>query len=403
MTFGPTPQERAMQAREVILRVLSGELTWLQGADILGWSPRTMRRWRSRWLKWGVDGLRDRRRRPSPRRAAGKEVTPVLRLYRGRYRGFNVRHFHAVLCREHGFRYSYSFLRQLLQTAGLVKKKRPRGRHRLRREPRAQFGELLHLDGSPHVWLALRPQERCCLISVVDDATKRLLYAHLVEQESSQAVFEALAAVFATQGLPMALYTDRASWAAFTPKAGEPVDKTRRTQVGRALHRLGVEHILAYSPQARGRSERINRTLQGRLVNELRVARIRTLEAANRYLQERFLPAHNQEFVRPPVDPIPAFAPVSPFDLAQILCFQEQRVVGKDNTVVWEARRLQIPRQPGRATCAGLEVLVRRHLNGSYSVWRGTRPLATFDPRGRLLTPKTQTAPALQSPVGAVA
>lgn len=403
MKLGPTPQERAMQAKEVILRAMSGELTWLQAADLMGWTPRTMRRWRKRWLRWGVDGLSDQRRRPSPRRVGGRAVSKVLRLYRGRYRGFNVRHFHAVLRREHGFGHSYTFLRQLLQGAGLVKKQRPRGRHRLRRDPRPQFGEMLHLDGSPHGWLALRPEERCCLIAVVDDATKRLLYAQLVEHESSQAVFEALDAVFREHGLPMALYTDRASWAAYTPKRGEPVDRSQLTQVGRALKRLGIEHILGYSPQARGRSERINRTLQGRLVNELRVARIRNLRAANRYLQERFLAAHNLEFARPPLDPAPAFVSADPFDLEQILCFEEERVIGKDNIVMWDGLRLQIPRQPGRATCSGLAVTVRRHLNGSHTVWRGARLLTTFDRRGSCQTPQNATAHASEMKAGAIA
>jgi transposase len=375
----------------------------LQAADLMGWSPRSMRRWRVRWMQHGIDGLRDRRCRRSPQRAPASVVQRVLRLYRGRYRGFNMRHYYAVLRREHHFAYSYSFLRQLLGGAGLVKKKRPRGRHRLRREPRASFGELLHIDGSPHGWLALRPEERCCLIAVVDDATKRLLYGRLVEHESSQAVFEALDAVFRTHGLPMSVYTDRASWAAVTPKAGEPVDKSRRTQIGRALHRLGVEHILAYSPQARGRSERLNRTVQGRLINELRVARIRTLEAANRYLDEHFVPDYNLEFAGSPADPQPVFVSAQPYDLRQILCFEEPRVVARDNTVSWEALRLQIPRQRGRLTCAGLQVLVRRHLDGSYSVWHGTRPLAHFDPRGRLQIPETQTAPLPSEGLGAVA
>ena len=169
---------------------------------------------------------------------------------------------------------SYSFVKQTLQAARLVKKHRTRGRHRRRREPRACFGELLHIDGSPHAWLALRPEERSVLIAVVDDATKRVLYAQLWPGETAVAIMTALGEVIRTYGLPMALYTDRAHWAFNTPQAKGPVDKTQLTQLGRALERLGIEHIPAYSPQARGRSERLNRTFQDRLVNELRVAKV---------------------------------------------------------------------------------------------------------------------------------
>jgi hypothetical protein len=209
-----------------------------------------------------------------------------------------------------------------------VAKQRPRGRHRRRREPRPCLGELLHLDGSRHRWLALGPEQWVTLIAVVDDATKRLLYAQLHEGgESVEAIMTALRAVLEHEGVPMALYTDRAHWAVHTPVAGGGPDRRRLTHVGRALARRGIEHILGYSPAARGRSERVNRTLQDRLVNELRVAGIATIPAANRYRRERFLPV----------------------------------------------------------TCAGLRVLARRHLDGRYSLWYGTRCLRRYDGRGRAL------------------
>ena len=389
MILKPTPQERAMKARDVIVRALGGDLSWMQAADLMAVSPRTMRRWRKRLEAWGMDGLVDRRFRPSPRKVPGRVVGWILRTYKHRYRGFNVRHFHAVLRREHAFEYSYSFVRQVLQHGGLVKTMRPRGRHRLRREPRALFGELLHIDGSRHRWLALRREEFMSLIAVVDDATKQLLYARLVEAEGTEPILEALRAVLRRWGLPQALYSDRASWAAHTPVKNEPVDKTRLTQVGRALKRLGIEHILAYSPQARGRSERVNRTLQDRLVNELRVHGIRSLDAANRYLADRFLPSYNLEFGRAPADPASAFVSLGGADLDQILCLEEERVVQKDNTVGCEGVRLQVPKQRGRTTCAGLLLTVRRHLDQTYSVWRGTQRLASYDSRGRLQTPDT--------------
>ena len=397
--YSPAAWERAMKVRDVIVQASGGQMTWIQAADVLGMSPRTLRRWRYRFQTQGTAMLIDRRRRsPSARAIPEAEVRRWLELYRRRYAGYNVRHFWSTCRREHGLEWSYTLIRQLLQDAGLVRKHRPRGRHFRRREARACFGELLHLDGSRHVWLALRPQEYQHLIVVVDDATRRVLYAQLAEGESSQAVMAALAAVLRAYGLPQALYTDRASWAAVTRKAGERPEPKRLTQVGRALKRLGIEHILAYSPQARGRSERINRTLQGRLVNELRVQGIRTLERANGYLQASFLPAYNHEFSRPPADPATVFVPLGDTELDPILCHEEERVVGKDNTVQLDGVRLQIDKQPGRATCAGLTVTLRRHLDGTHTVLWGKRRLGHYDARGRRLE---DVAPLLTSSTAA--
>jgi transposase len=384
MGYPDAAWERAMKVQDVILRALSGEIHWFRAAEILGISPRTLRRLRRRYEIGGYDGLIDKRhRRPSERRVALAEVERVLRLYRERYAGFNVRHFHEIVRREHGVTISYSFVKQALQGAGLVKKFRARGRHRRRREPRACFGELLHLDGSVHPWLALVPEERSCLIAIPDDATNQVLHAALYSSESTAAVMTALAAVFRTHGLPIALYTDRAKWAFFTPKAKGPVDKTQLTQVGRALQRLGVEHIPAYSPQARGRSERLHRTFQDRLVNELRVGGIRSLEAANAYLRETFLPQYNATFARLPRDPASAFVPLGPVNLDAILCHEDERVVAPDNTVTLGRQTLQIAPQPGRRSCAGLHVTVRRHLDGRYSVTRGSQTLGLFRADGQ--------------------
>ncbi len=387
MAYPDAAWERAMTIQEVMLKALSGELHWFRAAEILGWSPRTLRRWRERYEAHGYAGLIDKRLlRPSIHRVPPGQVEQVLRLYRERYGEFNVRHFHEIARREHGVTLSYSFVKQALQIAGLVKKHRARGRHRRRREPRACFGELLHLDGSPHEWLALVPQWQGTLITVVDDATTALLYAQLWAQETTHAVMSALAHVLRTEGLPMALYTDRAHWAFHTPKAGGPVDKTRLTQVGRALQRLGIEHIPAYSPQARGRSERMNRTLQGRLVNELRVAGAATLETANAYLQAMYLPRHNATFRRPPRDPANAFVPLGRVDLDPILCHEAERVIAPDNTVTVAGHVLQIDRQPGRRTCAGLRVLVRQHLDGTFTITRPPDvPLGHFGADGQPL------------------
>jgi len=391
MVYAAAAVERAMKMQEVILRALSGALTWLQAADILGLDPRTVRRWRARFEANGALGLYDRRRQPSRRQAPALEVKRILELYRDRYRGFNVRHFHHVARRDHAITLSYSFVKLALQEAGLVPKRRARGRHRRRREPRACFGELLSIDGSTHPWLALAPDLRPTLITVLDDATKRLLYAQFWLAESTEAIMTALETVFRTFGLPMAIYTDRASWAFFTPKAGGKVDRDRLTQVGRALAQLGIDHIPSYSPQARGRVERLNRTLQDRLVNELRVAGISTLAAANAYLTEQFIPDYNATFTRAPRDPASAFVTLGAVDLQQILCEEDERTVSPDNVVAYDGVPLQLAKQPGRATCAGLRVVVRHHLSGNYSVWRGPHCLGRYDAAGVSLTPSRRS------------
>ena len=384
MARAPTPQERMMKVQEVLMRAVNHELTWIQAAEILGCTPRSLRRWRLRYEKFGMHGLVDGRTRGhrSPRWIDRTAVEPLLRLYQEQYAGYNVRHFCSIARRQHGLRWSYSFVRQVLQHAGLVKKRRPRGRHLTRRPPRDCFGELLHIDGSHHAWLTLRPGERQCLIAVVDDATRRVLYAQLHEAETTEAILAAFHAVFTQYGLPQAVYTDRAGWAVHTRKPAAADEQRTVTQVGRALERLGVEHILAYSPQARGRSERVHRTLQDRLVKELHSAGVRTMECANRYLVATFLPAYNLEIPRPPADPVSAFVTAGGAPLEQILCHQEIRTVAKDNTVVLAGVRLQIGKQPGRKTCAGLEVMVRRHFDHTHSIWRGPQCWGRFDHRG---------------------
>jgi transposase len=409
MTYTRAAMERAMKVHEVLMQALNGRQPWIHVAEVLGVSARTVRRLRMRYEKTGFTGLYDHRHHtPSPRAVPVAEVQRLLQLYRERYGprdgypGFNVRHFYHIARRQHGVTVSYSFVKKALQAAGLVPKRRARGRHRRRRPPRPCFGELLHLDGSRHVWLALVPDLMLTLIAVVDDATKRLLYAQLVEDgegESLEAIMTALREVLETHGIPGALYTDRAGWAVHTPTSGSAPDRTKLTQVGRALARLGIEHILGFSPQARGRSERANGTLQGRVVNELRVAEIRTVAAANRYLRERFIPDYNATFTIPPADPASAFVPLGSADVDQILCREEERVVARDNTVSLDGLHLQIDKQRGRRSCAGLRVLTRRHLDGRLSIWWGPRCLGVYDATGRPLR-KTEQAPRREYPQG---
>ncbi len=384
MGYSQAAWEQAMKIQDVILRALSGEIHWFQAAEILGLSTRTMRRYRVGLEKWGYEGLFDRRRRaPSPRSVALGEVKRILGLYRERYRGWNVRHFYQTACREHEVKVSYTFVKQALQGAGLVAKAQARGRHRRRRERRPCFGEMLHIDGSKHAWLSLLEGEKQTLISVVDDATSRLLYSQLWPEESTQAVLVALREVVGRYGIPAAIYSDRASWAFETSKAGQPVSKTHLTQVGEVLKKLGVEHIPSYSPQARGRSERMNGTLQGRLVNELALAGAHSIEQANRYIRDHYLASHNQAFAVPAQDPAAAFVAADGVDLDEIFCRETLRTVGKDNVVSCGKLSLQLSKQPGRRTCAGLAVVLKHHLDGRWSIHRGTQVLGRYDERGR--------------------
>jgi transposase len=384
MAYTQAAWERAMKIQEVMLKALSGEIHWFRAAEILGMSPRTLRRWRMGFEKHGYDGLIDHRHQvPSIKRVPVEQVERVLKLYRETYRGWNVRHFHQTIGRECGVTLSYTFVKKLLQEAGLVRRKRARGRHRMRRDPRPCFGEMLLIDGSDHEWLSLVPGERQSLISVIDDATSRTLYAQLWEEETTQGVLNALYDVVKTHGIPAALYSDRASWAFETPRAGGPVDKIRLTRVGSVLKRLGIEHIPSYSPQGRGRCERVHRTFQDRLIKELKLAGVQSLTQANDYIRGRYLPIHNESFARPAADPASAFVAVDGADLDGIFYEEEERQVGRDNTVVFQRARLQLRPQPGRRSCAGLQVSVRRHMDGGYSVWRGVQVLGRYDTDGR--------------------
>jgi Helix-turn-helix domain len=384
MLFPPRAVERAMQVKEVILRAMNKEYSWLRAAEILGITPRGLRRLRQRLEEFGYEGLVDRRQgRPSHRLTPVAEMERILTLYRESYAGFNGRHFWQIVRREHEVKLSYTCVKQILQGAGVLKKGRARGRHRRRRERKEAFGDMLHLDGSLHRWLELAGHGKQTLIQAIDDATNRLLYAQLWEGETVVAVMSALREVLLQYGIPVSLYTDRASWAFETAKAGEKVSKTHLTHVGQALQRLGIEHIPSYSPQARGRSERMNRTLQGRLVNELRVAGATTVEQANAYLRERYIIRHNEFLARAPLKAESAFVPVGDADLDEILCLESVRKVGKDNVVSLDGVALQISRQPGRATCAGASVIVRQHLDGSYSIRQGLKVLGRLDAKAR--------------------
>lgn len=375
--YPASARERAMKAEEVILRVMSKQLTFWQGASILRISPRHLRRIFQRYELLGFDGLYDRRRgRPSARRVPLEVVERVLELYREKYFDFSVRHFYEKLREEHGLTYSYTWVKQLLQTAGLVRRGRKRGVHRRRRERRPMVGMMLHIDGSTHRWLGA--EERHDLIVVLDDATSEIYYAQLVEEESTVTILAALHEVVKQRGIFCSLYSDRASHFWLTPKEGEAVDRQRLTQVGRALRDLGIEMIPAYSPQARGRSERNFGTWQRRLPQELRLRGIATKEEANRFLRNSYIAEFNRKFAVPAVQTESAFVPVSGQDLQAIFSLHHERVVNRDNTISFANRILQIEPVRWRGTLAGCRVRVLEHLDGSLSVFFGPRRVARF-------------------------
>ena len=241
---------------------------------------------------------------------------------------------------------------------------------------------MLHQDGSRHAWLEGQPP--LDLIVTLDDATGQIYSAFLVEEEGTASTFRALKEVFLTHGLPMSLYTDRGSHYFFTPEAGGEVDRNRLTQVGRALKQLGVEHIGAYSPQARGRSERMFGTLQDRLVKELRLAGITTIEEANAFIREVYLPEHNARFAAPQAQPGSAFTPIPGVDLDEILCVQEERQVGNDNCVSFRTLKLQIPESPMRPHFVKARVKVHVYPDGSHAVFHGPRCIGRYDENGAI-------------------
>ena len=359
-----------MKLQDVILKAMGKSLTWIEAAEVAGMSVRNMQRMRQRYQEHGYNGLFDQRRgKRSIHRIPMETAERVLGLYRDKYPDFNVRHFHEKLKEVEGIRLSYSWVKQALQGAGLVARNKKRGTHRRRRPRRPLPGMLLHIDGSKHRWF--QDHRYYDLLVILDDATSRIYYAQLVEEESTRTVMTALREVIEREGLFCALYSDRASHFFVTPKTGEPVDKSRLTQVGRARKELGVQMIPAYSPQARGRSERSFGTWQGRLPQELRLASITTLEQANRFLRERYISEFNQKFTSKAAERGTAFRRCGRSDLNWIFSIQTERVVGKDNTVAIRDQWWQLDKTRWRHTLAGQTVTIHQHLDGTVSIRYG--------------------------------
>lgn len=376
---------RMLKFRDALERWETASLSQLEAAELLGVGERTFRRWCGRYRASGEAGLADRRLgRPAPNRVPESIAAEVVALYRARYVGFTAKHFHEYLVREHGFDLSYTWTKGVLYLHRVLPTPVRRGAHRRKRPRRPLPGMLLHQDASTHAWL---PGDAGLydLVVTLDDATSAILSAILVAQEGTASSLAGLLEAFSAHGLPCSLYTDRGSHYFHTPAAGGQVGRGDHTQVGRALAQLSVEHIAAYSPQARGRSERAFRTLQDRLPRELALAGIGTLEAANTWLREVYLARHNARFAVAAAQPGTAWVAVDAATLREALCVTEVRQVGNDNTVVLDRVRLQLPPSPLRAHYVRASVTVRRYGDGSHAVFHGPRCLGRYDPAGVLL------------------
>ena len=370
---------RQMRFDTLLDRHERGELNQVEAAEMLGMTERTFRRWRDRLRDEGPTGLVDRRiGKPSSRRASPDEIARMLGLYRECYGDFTVKHFHEQLVKRHGYKLGYTVTRLNLQAAGLVKPAPRRSAHRRKRPRRVLPGMMLHQDASRFAWLG-GPREYD-LVVTLDDATSAICSAFLVEEEGTASSLRGLGEVIERHGLFCELYTDRGSHYFHTPKAGEAVSRTVLTQVGRALQQLGIAHIAAYSPEARGRSERAFRTLQDRLPKELRLVGITTVEAANRWIADTYIAAYNASFAVAPEQTGTAFVADRAGAWRDILCIQENRQVGNDNTVRWKGRSLQIPSSRLRPHFVRAKVRLNEYPDGAIALFWGPHRIADFPP-----------------------
>ena len=382
---------RQMRFEQIFDRWERSELSQSEAAELLGIGERSFRRWSVRHRDGGVAGLRDRRLGPSPLRAAPEEIERMLGLYRDIYRGFTVKHFHEKLVTRHNYKLGYTVTKLHLQRTGLVTKAKQRSAHRKKRPRRPMTGMMLHQDASTHAWL---PGTACKhdLVVTLDDATGAIYSAFLTDEEGTASSFRGLREAVARHGLFCSLYTDRGSHYFFTPAAGGKVSKTVLTQVGRALKQLGIEAIAGYSPQGRGRSERAFLTLQDRLPKEFGLAGIDTVEAANHWLTETFIGEYNRLFAIEPEQAESAFVPDKIGAWREVLCTQEERVVGNDNTVKWEKLSLQLPPSRLRPHFVKATVRVHAYPDGRLAVYLGPHRLADYDARGVLSVPEQAAA-----------
>lgn len=375
-------ETRRMRFEEAYGGWQSSRLTQAEAARLLGVCERTFRRYVERWEATGYEGLRDRRiTQASSRKAPGKEVQDVVEQYRERHKGWNAKHFHSWYRRGGGKR-GYTWVKTVLQEAGEMERGKAKGKHRKKRERSPWAGMLIHQDGSTHAWT---PGKKWDLIVTMDDATGEHYSMFFVEEEGTISSMAGVLETIEAKGLFCSFYSDRGSHYWHTKEADGKVDKTNLTQFGRAMKQLGIEMIAAYSPEARGRSERAFGTHQGRLPKELLMLGITDMESANRYLKETYMPRHNAEFAHPAREEGTAFVPLFGVDLGEILCEQHVRTVGRDNCVRFDGLILQIPADRHRCHYVKATVKVHRHLDGTIAVFHGPRCLARYDVRGKPL------------------
>lgn len=373
---------RMERFEELYIEFEAGRLSCEGAAMILGCSPRHFLRLRSRYDEDGLVGLKDRRvGQVSCQRAADAEVEALTRLYRERYDGFNTRHFHEFARRDHALIRGYTWTRQVLLQAGLAVPCKRGGSHRLKRPRRPMRGMMIHQDASTHRWYG---EGYADLVVTLDDATSEITSAFFCKEEGTNSSLRGIHETIAKHGLFCSFYTDRGSHYFYTPEAGGKVDKSRLTEVGRALKHLRIIHIAAYSPEARGRSERMFATLQGRLVAELKLAGITDMKAANRYLQETYLPRHNAQFMVAPELEASAFVDAKGIDIANVLCIQQDRIVGADNSVRYKGVTLQIPASPFRHHYVKTHVRVHHYPDDSMAIFHGPRQIGRYLPSGAL-------------------
>ncbi|MDI9392633.1 MAG: ISNCY family transposase [Synergistota bacterium] len=372
---------RRMRFEELYTSWTDGHLTQEQAALALGVCDRTFRRYINRYEEDGLEGLLDKRlTQASHRRAPVDEVMELADTYRQQHRGWNVKHYHSWYRRAGGTR-SYSWVKNTLQSEGLVTKSRKRGSHRIKRDRAHLPGVMIHQDGSRHEWV---PGCMWDLIVTMDDATGEHYSMFFVDEEGTDSSFQGVRDVILQRGLFSSFYSDRGSHYWYTPKEGGKVSKTQLTQFGRAMKQLGILMIPAYSPEARGRSERVFETHQDRLVKELALQGITDMHAANHYLEQAYRPNYNAEFMQPAPEEGTAFVPWTGDNLDDVLCFQEERTVRADNCVSFEGTLLQIP--PDRYRCHYVRVRVRvhRYSDGTHALFHGPRKLAEYDAQGKL-------------------
>jgi len=369
-----------MRFEEAYGNYKSGSITQDEAAKLLGVCDRTFRRYMNKYDEGGLDALLDKRLTQASHRCA--PVDEVMRLteqYRSRYSGWNARHFHTWYRKDGGTR-SYTWVKNRLQEAGLIKRTSKRGAHRKRRERSPLTGMMIHQDGSTHEWIV---NQKWDLIVTMDDATSEHYSMFFVREEGTASSFRGVQEVIEKQGLFCSFYSDRGSHYWHTPEAGGKVDKHNLTQFGQAMKRLGIEMIAAYSPQARGRSERMFRTHQERLPKELALAGITDMETANRYLQEVYMPAFNNEFQQPAAVDGSAFVPWIGGELEDFLCERHERVVGHDNCVSFNNLKLQIPADQHRCHYVKAKVIVLRYPDGKLAILHGPRKIAQYDKAGQ--------------------